>query len=52
VTKQSTKWPYVGNAVFRIVQNHGEQSYFLRFLVGSPQSPSWIRPWLLESSSI
>jgi len=25
VTKQRTaKWPYIANAVFRIVQNHGE----------------------------
>jgi len=32
VTKQCTaKWPYIANAVFRIVQNNGEFSYFGRF---------------------
>jgi len=25
------KWRYIANAVFRIVQNHGELSYFRRF---------------------
>ena len=40
VTKQwAAKWPYTGNAVFRIVQNHGEKSCFRRFSVGRlPQS--------------
>jgi len=40
-TKQWTvNWPYIGNAVFRIVQNHGERSCIRRFFVGrSPQSP-------------
>jgi len=32
VTKQwKVKWPYIANAVFRIVQNEGENSYFARF---------------------
>jgi len=32
VTKQWTEeWPYIANAVFRIVQNHGDKSYFRRF---------------------
>jgi len=32
VTKQWTaKWPYITKVVFRIVQNHGEKSYFCRF---------------------
>jgi len=32
VTKQQeAKWPYIANAVFWIVQNHGERSYFRRF---------------------
>jgi len=33
VTKQWTaKRPYIANAVFRIAQNHGKQSYFrIRF---------------------
>jgi len=35
VTKQWTsKRPYIANAVFRIVQNHGEKSYFRRFQGG------------------
>jgi len=32
VTKQWTaKWPYTANAIFGIVKNHGEKSYFCRF---------------------
>jgi len=32
VTKQwVAKQPYIANAVFRIVQNHSEKSYFHRF---------------------
>jgi len=32
VTKQwEETQPYIANAVFRIVQNHGEWSYFRRF---------------------
>jgi len=25
------KWPYISNAVFQIVENNGEKSYFRRF---------------------
>jgi len=32
VTKQlMSKWPYIANAVFQIVQNLREKSYFCRF---------------------
>ena len=32
MTKQWTlEWLYITNVVFRIVQNHGEPSYFRRF---------------------
>jgi len=32
VTKQwMANWPYIAIAVFRIVQNHGEKSYFHNF---------------------
>jgi len=38
--KWTAKWPYIANAVFRIVQNHGEKRYFCRIEGGrSPQSP-------------
>ena len=30
----TTKWPYVANALFQIVKNHGEWSYFLGFRWG------------------
>jgi len=46
VTKQWTaKWPYNANAVSRIVQNHGEKSYFRRLSEGAivPITP-WVRP--------
>jgi len=37
VTKQwMTKWLYIANAVFRIVTNHDEKSYFRRFCGWSP----------------
>jgi len=32
VTKQwMSKWPYIANAVYQIIQNLGEKSYFRRF---------------------
>ena len=32
VTKQwMSKWPYIANAVYQIVQNLGEKGYFRRF---------------------
>ena len=31
-----TKWPYIANAVFRIVQNHGEKVTFVGFKGASP----------------
>jgi len=32
VTKQwMAKWPYIANAIFRIVQNQGEKTYFRSF---------------------
>jgi len=38
---------WVWYVVFRIVQDHGEWSYFCRFQGGrSPQSLPWIRCWL------
>jgi len=50
VTKQRTaKWPYIANAVFRIVQNHGGKSYFVGFRGGDrPKRSPWIRPWNLQ----
>jgi len=37
VTKQWTaKYPYIANAVFRIVHSHGGKSYFRRFLESPP----------------
>jgi len=40
VTKQWTaKYPYIANAVFRIVHSHGEKSYFRRFLESPPLDP-------------
>jgi len=31
--------PYIANAVFRIVQNHGEKCYFRRFYGGRSPAP-------------
>jgi len=46
VTKQWTaKWPYIANAVFRIVQYHREKVTFGGFREGiTPIAPPWIRP--------
>jgi len=43
---------YIANAVFRIVQNHGEKDTFVGFRGGrSPQSPiSWIRSFHTSKS--
>jgi len=38
------KWPYIGNAVFRIVQNHGEKVTILGGAI-APFDPRLIRPW-------
>jgi len=37
--KWTLKWPYIANAVFQIVQNHGEKSFFLRFYGGAIAPP-------------
>jgi len=49
VTNQlTTQWPDVANAVFRIVQNYDEWSYFRKFFGGrSPSHPPLIRPWFV-----
>jgi len=45
VTKQwASNWPYVANTVSRIVQNHGEKSYFLGFRGGSNRPPPGSAP--------
>jgi len=43
----TTKWPYIVNAVFQIVQNHGEKVTFVGYRGGgrSPQSSPWVRSW-------
>jgi len=38
------KWSYIANAVFRIVQNHGEKVYLVGF-TGAIAPPPWIGPW-------
>jgi len=50
VTKQWTaKWPYIGNAGFRIVQNYGEKSYSCRFLGGYRRNHHPLDPPLIET---
>ena len=55
MTKQwTTKWHYVANAVFRIVQNHGESSHFRRLWGGGAIVPIalWIRPVVQEHNGL
>ena len=44
VTKQWTaKWPYISNAIFRLVQMMVKRVAFVGLKEGDP--PPWIRPW-------
>jgi len=46
--KWTANWPYIANAVFRIVQNHGERSCFRRFYGGRsrPLDPPLVQAYL------
>jgi len=51
VTKQwITKWPYIANAVFPIVQNHAEKCHLGKFW-GGDRPPSLDQP-LVESAVV